>query len=423
MAVRKAVIYREIAMAIHHGNLWDGKIYKVVEPEPGKKQVLEEIENRVVCYVDINAVVNSILLFSINTGAFEDLTHRDAIEAAKYWLGIQPPIKMPHYLGQKYDQDLCFHRLSFNHYDEPGQTLVIDDFMSRCTNKDALMQFIGSLLVEDSSRFQYGWIYGSGGEGKGSFARGLVDIFGPGCVTMPVPKTDGQKQFLAHSLQGKRLCVFPECSNYNFPRDPLFKQLTGGDHVWLEQKGKMGFSAPISCKFLFLSNDRPGVDGSDANMRRMIYSEVSKPTVTYSPGIYDALIRAEMPSFILKCRNLYLDKCPNNEVIKIDANASDNLIESNEEQYEDLTNKWFIKDINGYVTPARLREILRLEKLSNHEYRLWLEYMRSKIGIESKSQKWDRAICATRRWVGIRDRTTEEYASWVLDKGGYIGTT
>lgn len=417
--VKKAVVYRWYSQVIARRGNGLGKKFYVVE-ELGSRRILIEIENGAVQYADPQLVVNELLLYVSNNevGNAYELTHAEAHECVKFWKAITTPIQVPKYLGEKDDPALCFQRLSFNYSDEPRETLILDDFMSRCTNAEAIKQFIGSLTIENSSRFQYGWIFGTGGEGKGSFGRGLVSIFGTGCVTMAVPKTDGQKQFLAFSLQGKRLCIFPECSNYSFPRDPLFKQLTGGDHVWLEQKGKMGFSAEINCKFLFLSNDRPGVEGSDANLRRMIYSEVAKPTVGYPPGIYDALVRAEMPDFIIKCRNLYLEMCPNDENIKIDDKTTRDLIDINEEQWEVLTDKWFIKDSEDAVTPARMREISRLEHLTTHEHRLWIEYMRARLGVESIVGRWGNKKLLSRKWVGIRDRLPEELADWVLRKGG-----
>lgn len=406
MAVRKAVIYRELANIINNGNLNNGERYLLIEPEPGSRQVLEKLPNKTVRYIRSAAVINSILRFSAENqqGAYEDLTPHDATEAVKYWMGISPVREMPKYLADQFDTDLCFHRLNFSYHQPPGETLVIDEFLSRCTNAEAIRQFVGSLTVENSSRYQYLWIYGSGGEGKGSFGRGLMNIFGPGAITMAVPRTDGQKQFLAYTLRGKRLCLFPECSNFAFPNDPLFKQFTGGDHVFLEPKGKMGVSGTLNCKFMFFSNERAGVHGTDANTRRLIYSEVSKPTIKYSANTYDALIYAEMPSFIIKCRNLYIEKCPQGEDILFEDDATRELLDQNEEQFQVLTERWFIKDANGSVTPAQMQYIKSVCKLSTTEYRHWIEYMRTKLGIVSIVQRWAGEQNKSRRWVGIRDK-------------------
>lgn len=414
--VKKAEVYRWLSQDINAGKL--GSRYYVTEPEPGKKEVLKNIGENVVMFVDQLDVVNNLISYidRAELGGAYQLTHREAVECVKFWAAITPSVSMPVYLAEKNDPKMCFQRLSFNYADMPKETLVIDEFMSRCSNASAIRQFIGSLTVENSPRFQYVYIFGSGGEGKGSFARGLNDVFGIGVVTMPVPKTDSQKQFMAYSLQGKRLCIFPECSNFNFPADPLFKQFTGGDHVWIEQKGKSGYSSPINCKFIFLSNDRPGVSGNDANLRRMIYSEISKPTVKYTPGVYDSLIRAEMPSFIIKCRREYLDNCPNNETIEISDDKTKELIDQNEEQWQVLTEKWFERDAEGFVTPARLQEIKSIEKLNGYEYRQWLEYMRSRVGIESSSDRSRDKRKTSRVWRGIRDKTDKETASWVMDK-------
>jgi hypothetical protein len=388
--------------AKHNGRKFP-KIFYVTEPSPGRRAVLENIGKNVVRYVDKQAVVNALLDFQMNVemGSGYELTHRRATEIMNAWMGTTQPIPEPKYIAEKDDKSICFQRLPFNYNDEPGQTLVIDEFFSRCSNAEAMKALLGSLTVEDSPRYQYGYFFGSGGEGKGSIGRALADLIGPGCITMPVPKTDGQKQFLAYSLQGKRLCVFPECSNFNFPQDPLFKQFTGNDMVWLEAKGVMGYSSHINVKFLFFSNDKPGVGGNDANMRRMIYSEVAKPTVMYPANVYDALIRQEMPHFILKCRKLYFEMCPNHEDIKVDDEKTRDLVEINEERWEVLTEKWMEIKADGVTEPGLMQAIKANEKLNGYEYRQWTEYMRLKFGVESKSIRLDGAKRTKRYWVGV----------------------
>lgn len=410
MAVRKAVVYRELANVINNGNLPNHKRFYLVEPEPGKHQVLELLENRVVRFIDPEAVVKEVLKFTIAEGAFEDMTYRDGVECVKYWASITKPIKMPKYLGEDCEAGFCFQRLPFNYLDEPGETLVIDEFLNRCTNRDAIRQFIGSLTVENSSTYQYLWLYGSGGEGKGSFGRALMNIFGSGAVTMAVPRSDGQKQFLAYSLQGKRLCVFPECSNFAFPNDPLFKQLTGGDHIWFEQKGKMGYSGTLNCKFIFFSNEQAGVHGTDANTRRLIYSEISKPTIKYAAAAYDALVANEIASFIIKCRNYYLEKCPNNEDIEINDEKTRELLDFNEENFEILTNTWLEIGANFTATPGQMQEIKKEEKMSNTEYRQWVAYLKAKFGIEIHFIKKDGK--SYREWLGIRRKPRD----WITGK-------
>lgn len=399
--IRKAVVYREVTNIINNGAL--GTYFYLVEPEDGKKQVLRVLDKKVVKFVVPETVVDMVVHYTANVdmGFAYDFTHREAVDCVKYWMSITKPIQMPKYLGERDDIGFCFQRLSFNYRDVAGETPVLDELLSRCTNADAVRQFIGSITIEQSSHSQYLWIYGSGGEGKGSFGRGLKSIFGTGLITMAVPRTDGQKQFLAYSLQGKRICLFPECSNFNFPNDPLFKQMTGHDDVFFEQKGKQGVSGSMNCKFIFFSNEKTGVHGADANTRRLIYSEIAKPTVKYPTSIYDGLIKSEMPSFIVKCRNLYLEKCPLNEDICFDDEKTKELLEFNEEKYQLLTEKWFIPSDFGTVTPRLLNELKDREKLSIIEYRQWIEYMRVKLGIESHSMVWPNETKKSRKWVGI----------------------
>jgi phage/plasmid primase-like uncharacterized protein len=412
--VTSGLLYRELSQIINRrkpDNPIFPDVYLVIESEPGLRQVIQIVERRVARYVDPKAVANSLIKYLENYHADEKeyaFTTKQACDCVDYWIASTDPIPMPAYLGEKDDVSLCFQRLSFNYSDEPGETLVLDELMSRCSNADAVKQIIGSLTVEESSRFQYLWMFGSGGEGKGSLGRGLATIFGNGCVTMAVPKTDSQKQFLTYSLQGKRLCIFPECNNYQFPQDALFKQWTGNDHVWFEAKGKMGRSGKINCKFIFFANEQPGVHGSDANLRRMIYSEISKPTVKYAATTYDALIAVEMPSFMIKCRRLYLEACPNGEDISFDDAKTKELIEVNEEQYEELTNQYLIPDAGKSITAAKMQEIKKKENLDTHSYRRWIAYLRSRLGVHCTVNRATRQ----RVWVGVRMRESYEDVLW-----------
>src|SRR5690348_3608056 len=104
--VQKAFLYREIANNINCGYIGhnkDGRTFHVVEPERGKKQVLEETSGGVVKFVDSATVVNEALRFVINVdmGKGSDLTHRDMVEAIRYWMAMTIPIAMPTYLAEK----------------------------------------------------------------------------------------------------------------------------------------------------------------------------------------------------------------------------------------------------------------------------------------------------------------------------------
>lgn len=385
----------------------------MIEGDRGERQVLLENPNRTVSIVSPKAVRGSLINYlecNLGDKPMYAFTVKQAEACVDYWIDSAKPVPMPKYIAERDDKDLCFHRLSVNFNDTPKDTLVIDEFISRCSNQEAIKLYIGSLLVENSSRTQYLWIYGPGGEGKGTFGRALVGALGSSCITMAVPKTDSQKQFLTYSLKGKRVCLFPECNNYAFPKDALFKQLTGGDNVWFEQKGKMGHSGKINCKFIFLSNEQPGVNGSSANMRRMIYSEVEKPTTFYPPNVYDALMAAEIFDFLLKCRTLYIEKYPQGDDITYKDKLTDELIEENEEPLTYATDKHLVIGADFYLTAHRLRELSGIEGMSEPAYKNWLRYLKTKFGLVPRVSKIGKK--SQRVWLGAREKSSEERDEW-----------
>lgn len=413
-----AYLFRELVddlNGVPSGNPKFEQKFYVVEPEPGKRKVIEEYSPGLVRYVAAERVENCVAVYTATAIGGSGLfawTMKTVAAFVEYWMAITTPIPSPPLVAEKTQAGVAFHRLSFDFATTNGPCPTYDNFFSRCTNETAIRAWIGSLFFQESSLFQYCWIYGEGGEGKGSLGKALGAVFGPAYVTPQLPDTPGQKQFFAHALLGKRVAVFPECDKFNFPNQALFKQLTGGDFVWYEQKHEPGFTGKSQTKFLFLSNERPSVNGSSANLRRMIYGEVTKPNKAYPPNVYDALMIAEAPYFLTKCWKLYKEKYPNHEVISASDSTTIELIETNEEDLGVVSDKWFIHEPGGFVTSARIQEIKTLEKMDEYRYRKLLEYMRRKWDIKPKQVGARR----DRGWLGMRERSVTEQVVWEHEK-------
>lgn len=395
--------------------------FYLYEPEPGKMCILEDVGNRVVRHVHKSRVINVVTQYTANelgTSAMFAWTPKTISQFVDYWMSLTEPIPQPLPFAEVSDRSLTFHRLNFDFKTMDGPTPIFDDFFGRCTNEAAIRTWIGSLFFKESNMFQYCWIYGEGGEGKGSVARALAKIMGPAHISMAVPTTPGQEQFFTYSLIGKRLIVFPECNKSAFPNGALFKQLTGGDHVWFERKNEMGFTGRSEAKFMFLSNVRTRVDGTSANLRRIIYGEVAPPTLQYSQYEYDTLMEAEASAFVSKCWRLYRDSCPNHTTIAASNKTLIELVDQNEEDVSVIASKYFLIDDNGFVTSARLQEIKGLEKMGDIQYSRLLEFMRRNY--EARPAKKNHG--AIRGWRGFRERNEAENATWVLEKNNPGGT-
>lgn len=388
--------------------------FHLLEREEGKRAICEEGENGIITITGKESVITAVTPYTRGVPTHFKWGPKQIEEAVKYWRNIAATIPEPAPFLELSVPGLCFERLPFDFDGDHQPTPIFDEFLNRCTNREAIEIWIGSLFVPESDRQQYLWIFGEGGDGKGSLARVLTRLLSSSTVSRIVPSTESQKQFFCYGLQGKRLCIFPECNNFSFPNDALFKLLTGNDSVPFEAKGEMSYSGQLQTKFMFLSNERPKIKGSKANLRRLIYSEVSPAKILHTSTAYDALLWSEAPSFIKRCVQKYRENCPRHEFILAGDELTSDLIAENEEELAVLADKWFVQDPNGRVTSARMQEIRSAEKLHNLEYRNLCSYLRRHWN--SRLSKADSG--RTRVWQGHRERTDSERMAWDLDRLG-----
>lgn len=241
-----------------------------------------------------------------NSDIFDIMTDRKITEVAKTAILHAENLKeKPPMIGTMDDvTKLCFHRIPFI-MDANMETPVTDEMMSRTSNSEALMKWIGSLFCDESDRSQYVWIYGEGGNGKGCLGRLLWRTFGSAFKSDSIPKrTD---KFWSYGLLNKRIVMFPESESYQskFPSSGFFKSLTGGDAIRVEPKGKNSYSTFLDCKFMFLSNHAPMLKESIADKRRTIPCHM-EVTTNYSPTFEEDLWK-EAPGFFGKCLKMYLE--------------------------------------------------------------------------------------------------------------------
>lgn len=173
----------------------------------------------------------------------------------------------------------------------------------------------------------------------------------------------------------KRIVGSGDQSTTSISEIPVFKQLTGGDRVYAEQKGKNGFSYVFNGVMFFCANKLPnfgGDKGSHVYDRFIIYEpKYSVPYAEQDRNLYEKLIQ-EKEYIVVLClealkRFIEDDYCfP--EVAKI--------LESRE-QYEKDNNS-FISFCIECVIPLNLSENDKLRPISCKSlfdiYKTWASY-------------------------------------------------
>lgn len=411
---KKAEIYRELADIINgesseHIHL--PKRYFTVEVEPGFRRMLREYEKNCVAYVDDDALVHELIKYIgeylSGSGIFA-LTVNHVREAVEYWIAETTPIPMPAMIAERDFDGLCFLRLPFNYLD-PGEaeTPTFDEFLGRCQYPDAIRAFVGSCFIEDSNRQQYLWLYGAGGDGKGSFVNAIAPIFKEFFKSTVAPK-NGAVRFWTHTITQARVVCFPDNNSYGFINDGLFKACTGDDVVPCEIKGGKVYDAKLKCKFIFLSNEKPDIDGSRASLRRAIYSEVKEPEgcVTELSGDYAESMNREAVGFVRKCIKYYLKSHDRKGVIAIDVEALGDLVSFNEEYFEYVFNTYFETNVMSNQVPAHeVTKRLIAASLDRFQRREFFSYM------ERTKKVYRKRLAAGAFYVGLKIKflTTSDF--------------
>ncbi len=334
--------------------------YLVLSPKPGVKIPLTHETDDSVAVCLPSAVSDSILNYCNNElRPFDAFTIKPQLakEARDYFLATAAPV--PH-------ESLKFVRWA----DEPGLTYrrlpwirVFGDcptwehLLSRMSNNQAFMEWVGSLFFDEAHTHNYLWIYGEGGDGKGAINRFFERVFGGSYRSKSAPGTDKNgvvDKFWAFNLLGAKLVAFPDCENPSFVTTGFFKSLTGGDPLELEPKGGQSFTAKLQSRYMILANCKPAVTSAKSDTRRIIYCEM-EPTTDYDPKFEDALW-SEGGAFISLCVGLYEQKyLPNHGPIVSDESSLRDVIDDNEQHLENFFNEYFELTPDGYASGKEIK--------------------------------------------------------------------
>jgi hypothetical protein len=361
--------------------------YHVVMDERGTCQSIKEESNGIVRpWINIRRTISQYVKTLRHLNGFESWLPSHSQACVEHWFDNAPITPTPHTFRMKSDQGLCYHRLLWDPVPNPSleNTPLFKELMGRCTNKTAVMAFLGSIYVHESDRQQYLWIYGEGQNGKGSLLRLLQKDLGPAYAAKDVPKQGDR--FWNGPLIGKRLVGFAECERPEFPTSSHFKSLTGGDNVEIDSKGEKQFTTALNCKFIFMSNTSPQISSAKNDMRRIIYSEIGPITTRKDPR-YEKKLEKEYPEFISYCVELYHSLCSDHGEIPIDEEVHNELANTNEEMFEYVFNSNFVvargAQIPSSEMAGRISELIN-GRSNQEDFRKWLE---SKKGIVRKPIK------------------------------------
>ncbi len=353
-------------------------VFRVIEPERGKRLVVSVDDGQVMTVVAIEDVINKLVSWA-RESCVPDwyMTPKKAKDAVETWRAVAVPVSDAEirFLRWADEEGYTWHRLPWKR-NMVGGIPTWDAMLARIGNCEAFVDWIGSLFYEDSDQQQYCYLHGKGADGKGAINRFMARVFG-GAYCSKQPPTPGDK-FWSYGLISKRLVVFPDCNSRTFVTSGFFKSMTGGDPVTLEAKGQMSFTAKLSCKFLFLSNEKPSLSSEDSDRRRIIYCEMQeREDKTPEPGFENKLWE-EGGAFLALCLNWYDEKYKDRGQIKADMSVIDDHVDTIELKYSSVFDEHFClsDDKASWVLPNdlwRLLDSAYKNKKDGEDFLKWLE--------------------------------------------------
>lgn len=308
--IPKVEIYRLYSDALNHTARWSlpkfPRTFRPVLTADQKRLIVEVGEDKVCSYVSPEVVMSELLRYwSLHASSLPAfwLDARGAENVLAYWRLNSDVISEPAAFAWADEDIYCFSKLPFSYQRGVACPEIFQEFLSRTTNAEALVRFVGSLFYPESDRQQYVWMYGGGNNGKGSFARLLYRALGRGYKALSVPDPSSYRFFTSQLIAG-RLGVFGEVNSPKFVTSALFKQCTGNEPMAIENKGKDSYTAMLTIKFLLLSNSLPALSSEKADLRRIIFCEVKEISGEVRPN-YEQELWDNAQNILSYCRDQY----------------------------------------------------------------------------------------------------------------------
>jgi hypothetical protein len=192
----------------------------------------------------------------------------------------------------------------------PKETPAWDSFTSRMVIEDTTLKgsdyfkaFIWSIFEEKDENRVFLYWYDEGKQGK-SEAINILDkyILKNAFVSFDFFKLNSHS---AESLIDKRLVVQHEAVVKKLSAIPLVKQITGGDSVVINPKGRKQYSLHIDAKIIVLSNSSPIVSSQGSELSRLLPIKNLPRKEEHFIPFFKEKLKEEIFDFLTKCRETY----------------------------------------------------------------------------------------------------------------------
>ncbi len=299
--------------------------------------------------------------------------------------------------------------------------------------------WIYAVAVGKNNSRQEMWLYGNGGTGKSVMCKAIIAGFNALAgkdICLAASKDSGKSQFNSELLN-KHLMVYSDAKNLKQGMSEAKHNITGGDYMRIEGKGKEAISAKVYMKCLSCSNELPKCDMTDRSQssRFIILPFTLSDDEMKSKGLmradgsiigsatFEDELTAEFPQFLASCRSHYAKRCETNS--NIDAHEANKYLESiNLDSIEDIEE--FVKTVyeitdnpKDRITIKEFKKqyLLGVDTMDEDGVKMFAEldysevrtYLEKKYGFRATSMRISGEVCKclASSNFGIKLKTTQ----------------
>lgn len=193
-----------------------------------------------------------------------------------------------------------------------GESPIWDKFLKVTTGGDVelelyLQRLAGYALTGVKTEHNLAFMYGEGGNGKGTFLGALGEIWGgyarnAQMDTFTSTKYDRHPTDVA-TLAGARLVTAQETTEGRNWDEAKIKTLSSADKVTARFMGRDPFEFYATFKLIFAGNNKPGIQKVDDAMRRRFHLVPFIQRPAHADGDLPEKLRAEYPQILQWCVN------------------------------------------------------------------------------------------------------------------------
>lgn len=192
---------------------------------------------------------------------------------------------------------------------EPKETPAWDSLTNRMTIEGTTLKgseyfkgFIWSIFEETDKNRVFLYWYDSGNQGKSETVNVLMDVLKGASTAFDFFNLNSHS---AESIVGKRLLVQHEAVVKKLSAIQLVKQITGGDAIVINPKGRKAYSINIDAKIIVLSNNSPIVSSQASELSRLLPIKNLPRTQEHEVNFFGEKLKEEVFDFLAKCKIAY----------------------------------------------------------------------------------------------------------------------